>query len=168
MNTQRNPIKSFCKERQHIFFSERYVLLCSKALHKNKHKGLSMRILSMLSKVNFYIGRTTCDILINRLSTKGPLKLPCVIRLVFVIDVMGCHEIPGKSWWGWNQCWLTSLSCTYLSSPHISKLIGEFCRFQCENSFCISGHSMSTRLVYRSTTLLSFVVTKSLISLSIL
>ncbi len=82
MNTQQNPIKSFCKERQHIFFSERYVLLCSKALHKNKHKGFSMRILSMLSKVNFYIGGTTCDILINRLSTRGPVKLPCVIGLV--------------------------------------------------------------------------------------
>jgi hypothetical protein len=98
VNTQRNPIKSFCKERQHIFFSERYVLLCSKALHNNKQKGFSMRILSMLSKVNFYIGGTTCDILINKLSTRGPLKLPCVIGLALVIDVMGCHEIPGKSW----------------------------------------------------------------------
>ncbi len=49
-------------------------------------------------KVNFYIGGTTCDILINRLSTRGPLKLLCVIGLVLVIDVLGCHEIPGKSW----------------------------------------------------------------------
>jgi hypothetical protein len=91
VNTQRNPTKSLCKERQHIFFSERYVLLCSKALHKNKHKGFSMRILSMLSKVNFYIRGTTCDILINKLSTRGPLKLPCVIGLVG-------EAIPGKSW----------------------------------------------------------------------
>jgi hypothetical protein len=72
--------------------------LCSKALRKNKHKGFSMRILSMLSRVNFYIGGTTSDILINKLSTRGPLKLPCVIGLVLVIDVMGCHEILSKSW----------------------------------------------------------------------
>ncbi len=123
-------------------------------------------------KVTFSIGGTTCDISINRLSTRGPLKLLCVIGLVLVIDVLGCHEIPGKSWWGWNQCWLASLSCTCLSSPHISKLTGEFCRFHWlvfgENSFCISGHSMSTRLVHRSTTLYSFVITQGLISLSIL
>ncbi len=81
-----------------MFFCERYVLLCSKVLHKKKHKGFSMRILSMLSKVNFYIGGTTCDISINRLSTRGPLKLLCVIGLVVVVDVLGCHEIPGKSW----------------------------------------------------------------------
>ncbi len=80
-----------------MFFCESYVLLCSKALHKNKHKGFSMRILSILSKVNFYIGGTTCDISINRLLTRGPLKLLCVIGLVLVIDVLGCHEIPGKS-----------------------------------------------------------------------